>query len=118
MQLPIPSVTKQKEILAEYNSIQNRIRLNEQLIQKLEETAQAIYKQWFVEFEFADEINRVMLNNYVKTNPQLNLIKNELATYVEMNDLTTSSKYYCPFKQKIRRTAIIREILPKPVHVS
>jgi len=52
MQLPIPSLEKQKEIVAEYNTIVNRIKLNEQLNQKLEETAQAIYKQWFVDFEF------------------------------------------------------------------
>lgn len=55
MQLPIPSIPKQKEIVKEYNVIQNRIALNQQLIQKLEETAQAIYKQWFVDFEFPDE---------------------------------------------------------------
>ena len=55
MQLPIPSITKQREIVKEYNTIQKRIALNQQLIQKLEETAQAIYKQWFVEFEFPDE---------------------------------------------------------------
>jgi type I restriction enzyme, S subunit len=47
--LPVPHIDKQKEIVKEYNVIQNRIALNQQLIQKLEETAQAIYKQWFVE---------------------------------------------------------------------
>lgn len=47
--LPIPSIAKQREIVAEYNTIQNRIALNQQLIQKLEETAQAIYREWFVE---------------------------------------------------------------------
>jgi type I restriction enzyme S subunit len=50
--LPIPSIIKQKEIVKEYNVIQDRIALNQQLIQKLEETAQTIYKQWFVDFEF------------------------------------------------------------------
>jgi type I restriction enzyme S subunit len=50
--LPVPHITKQREIVKEYNVIQNRIALNQQLIQKLEETAQAIYKQWFVDFEF------------------------------------------------------------------
>jgi type I restriction enzyme S subunit len=55
MQLPIPSITKQHEIVKEYNTVVNRIKLNQQLIQKLEESAQAIYKQWFVEFEFPDE---------------------------------------------------------------
>ena len=47
--LPVPTIEKQREIVAEYNAIQNRINLNNQLIQKFEETAQAIYKQWFVE---------------------------------------------------------------------
>lgn len=47
--LPVPNITKQREIVKEYNVIQNRIALNQQLIQKLEETTQAIYKQWFVE---------------------------------------------------------------------
>ena len=55
MQLPISSITKQREIVKEYNVIKNRIALNQQLIKKLEETAQAIYKQWFVDFEFPDE---------------------------------------------------------------
>lgn len=41
--LPIPHIEKQREIVAEYNTIQNRIQLNEQLIQKLEETAQAVF---------------------------------------------------------------------------
>lgn len=53
--LPIPHINKQKEIVKEYNTIQNRIVLNQQLIQKLEETAQAIYREWFVEYEFPDE---------------------------------------------------------------
>jgi type I restriction enzyme S subunit len=55
MELPVPSIEKQKEIVKEYNIIINRIKLNEQLNQKLEETAKAIYKQWFVDFEFPDE---------------------------------------------------------------
>lgn len=55
MQLPIPDIENQKGIVKEYNTIVNRIKLNEQLNQKLEETARAIYKQWFVDFEFADE---------------------------------------------------------------
>lgn len=55
VQLPIPSIEKQREIVKEYNTIQNRITLNQQLIQKLESTAQAIYKEWFVDFEFPNE---------------------------------------------------------------
>lgn len=43
MQLPIPTIEKQQEIVREYNTIQNRIALNNQLICKLEETAQVIF---------------------------------------------------------------------------
>lgn len=52
MELPVPSIEKQREIVREYNAIVNRIQLNEKMNQKLEETAQAIYKHWFVDFEF------------------------------------------------------------------
>ena len=47
--LPVPQIDKQREIVKENNVIQNRITLNQQLIQKLEETAQAIYREWFVD---------------------------------------------------------------------
>lgn len=55
VELPIPSIEKQREIVNEYNTVTNRIKLNEQLNQKLEETAQALYKHWFVDFEFPNE---------------------------------------------------------------
>lgn len=61
--LPIPTIEKQQEIVREYNTIQNRIALNNQLISKLEETTQAIYKQWFVDFEFPDENGKVYKSN-------------------------------------------------------
>lgn len=52
MTLPVPGIEKQREVVREYQTILDRIKLNEKLNQKLEETAQAIYKQWFVDFEF------------------------------------------------------------------
>lgn len=55
MHLPVPTIEKQQEIVDEYNTITNRIKLNEQMNKKLEETAQAIYKHWFVDFEFPNE---------------------------------------------------------------
>lgn len=63
VQLPVPSLEKQREIVAEYHAVQKRIALNNQLIQKLEETAQAIYKQWFVDFEFPDENGKPYKSN-------------------------------------------------------
>ena len=62
-ELPIPSPEKQCEIVAEYNALQNCINLNNQLMQKLEETAQAIYKQWFMNFEFPNEEGKPYKNS-------------------------------------------------------
>jgi type I restriction enzyme S subunit len=62
-ELPVPHIDKQREIVKEYNVLVDRINLNNQLIKKLEETAQAIYKQWFVDFEFSDENGKPYKSN-------------------------------------------------------
>ena len=49
MRLPIPSITRQREIVSEYETLSNRIRLNNQMIQHLEATAQALYRKTFVD---------------------------------------------------------------------
>jgi type I restriction enzyme S subunit len=89
MKLPIPSPEKQQEIVREYNIIQNRIALNNQLISKLEETAQTIYKQWFVDFEFPDE--NEILDKYIEFNPKHSISKNVIVSYIEMADLQENS---------------------------
>lgn len=48
VELPIPPIEQQQKIVAEYEAITRRIRLNEQIIVKLEETAQALYRKMFV----------------------------------------------------------------------
>jgi type I restriction enzyme S subunit len=55
MKLVVPHPNKQSKITKEYNTIVNRININNQLIRKLEATAQSIYKQWFLDFEFPNE---------------------------------------------------------------
>lgn len=47
--LPVPPIEEQRRIVAEYQTVERRIKNNEALIQKLEETAQAIYHHTFVE---------------------------------------------------------------------
>ncbi|NBL65855.1 restriction endonuclease subunit S [Flavobacterium sp. NST-5] len=55
VELPIPSIEKQRQIVAQYQSVTNKIKVNEQICEKLEATAQALYKHWFVDFEFPNE---------------------------------------------------------------
>ena len=80
--LPIPSITKQREIVAEYNAIQDRIKLNEQLIAKLEECAQVILTELLNRFEAIS--TKRTLSDYVESaNTGLDAIKR--APIVERN---------------------------------
>lgn len=49
VELPIPPIKQQQKIVSEYEAITRRIRLNEQIITKLEEAAQALYRKMFVD---------------------------------------------------------------------
>lgn len=55
--LPIilPTIEEQKNISKILASIDEKIETNNQINKKLEEMAQAIFKQWFVDFEFPNE---------------------------------------------------------------
>ncbi|MFZ4263854.1 restriction endonuclease subunit S [Sphingobacterium sp. HJSM2_6] len=55
VELPVPSIEKQREIVAQYQVVENKIKVNEQICEQLEVTAQTLYKQWFVDFEFPNE---------------------------------------------------------------
>ena len=52
IEIKVPSIEEQRQIVAQYHSISNKIKVNEQICEKLEATAQALYKHWFVDFEF------------------------------------------------------------------
>lgn len=58
VELPIPSIEKQREIVAQYQAVENKIKVNEQICEKLETTAQALFKHWFVDFEFPNEAGK------------------------------------------------------------
>ena len=49
VRFPVSSLARQREIVSEYETLTNRIRLNEQMIAKLEETAQTLYRKMFVD---------------------------------------------------------------------
>ena len=49
VRIPLPSIERQREIVEEYETLSRRISLNEQMIQKLEATAQALYRKMFVD---------------------------------------------------------------------
>lgn len=55
IRLKIPPILDQKAIVNTLSCLDDMIELNNRTNQLLEEMAQAIFKQWFVEFEFPNE---------------------------------------------------------------
>lgn len=49
MQIPVPAIEKQREIVAEYNTLATRIETNKKLVATLEQTAQTLYRHTFVD---------------------------------------------------------------------
>ena len=47
--LPLPDIDRQCEIVEEYETLSRRIRLNEQMIEEFEATAQALYRKMFID---------------------------------------------------------------------
>lgn len=50
-----PTLVEQRSIADTLSCIDNKIELNNRINKTLEEIAQAIFKQWFVDFDFPDE---------------------------------------------------------------
>lgn len=56
VELPVPSIEKQRSIVKAYKTITDRIVLKKRINDNLLATTQAIYKSWFVDFEPFDGI--------------------------------------------------------------
>ncbi|KGN00304.1 hypothetical protein Z969_10005 [Clostridium novyi A str. 4570] len=55
LRLPFPNDKEQKAIAHILSTLDEKIETNNQINKKLEEMAQAIFKHWFVDFEFPNE---------------------------------------------------------------
>ena len=55
LQISLPSLETQNNVIDILSSLDDKIELNNKINKNLEEMAQALYKQWFVDFEFLNE---------------------------------------------------------------
>ncbi|WP_270646763.1 restriction endonuclease subunit S [Paeniclostridium hominis] len=53
--ITLPPIEEQKAIVNILSTLDNKIKVNNKINQKLEEMAQAIFKQWFIDFDFPNE---------------------------------------------------------------
>lgn len=52
LEIDLPPLEEQKAIAKILSDLDNKIEINNKINKNLEETAQAIFKQWFIDFEF------------------------------------------------------------------
>ena len=55
IEVKVPDINEQKAIADILSSLDEKIEVNNQMNETLEEMAQALFKQWFVDFEFPNE---------------------------------------------------------------
>jgi len=55
LKIPVPSVSEQQSIAKILSDLDEKIELNNEMNKTLEEIAQAIFKRWFIDFEFPNE---------------------------------------------------------------
>jgi type I restriction enzyme S subunit len=58
LEMPIPTIDEQESIAEILSDIDDKIMLNQQMNKTLEDMAQALFKRWFVDFEFPDAQGR------------------------------------------------------------
>ena len=105
MRLPIPSIERQCEIVEEYETLSRRISMNEQMIQKLEATAQTLYRKMFVDGIDKENLpegwRMGTLGEICIINPQLKPKFNVEIPYIDMDALPTEGYYIRNIQKRV-----------------
>lgn len=111
--LPLPSIEEQRRIASVLQVIDQKIEINSAINKNLEEMAQALFKRWFLDFEFPSENGEtykssggefeeselglipkgwqvIGLDEIIQINPKRTLKKGKAYPYVEMKNLTNN----------------------------
>ena len=92
VELPVPSIEKQHNIVKAYKAITDRIALKQRINDNLETTVQAIFKSIFIEYENTDYSNYIEFE-YGKYPANWNLV--DLDMIVDVRDGTHDSPSPC-----------------------
>lgn len=85
--IKLPPIEEQRQIANILSSLDEKIEINNEINKKLEEMAQAIFKHWFVDFEFPNE------NSEPYKSSGGEMVESELGMIPKGWTITTLSKY-------------------------
>ena len=89
-EIPKFTLEEQKRIADFLSSLDDKIELNRQINDNLEQQAQALFNDMFFN---NIELERYSLSNYADINPFRNLKKNTVARFIEMSNLPTQGSF-------------------------
>ena len=109
LEIGVPPLQQQKKVSKILSDLDSKIELNQQMNKTLESIAQAIFKHWFIDFEFPDENgkpykssgemvaselgeipkgwNVIPFSHVIAVNPNRRLPKGKLSKKIAMSDL-------------------------------
>lgn len=87
---PVPSPLEKNAIVAVLSSLDDKIDLLHRQNATLEALAETLFRQWFVE-EAKEEWEDGAISDIIDFNPTYRLRKGELATYLEMSNVSSST---------------------------
>lgn len=91
MKLPLPSIKEQREIVREYNVVNDRIEINKKIITKLESLAFTLFDKYFPIHGHEIETSYTTLDELIEFNPKHTIKKKEITRYVEMANLSNNT---------------------------
>jgi len=114
--IKLPDFTTAESISEILSSLDDKIELNNQINQELEALAQALFKQWFIDFEFPNENGQPykssggemveselgeipkgwiegVLSDVIEFNPTERLVAGKEASYLDMSSLPTKGSW-------------------------
>ncbi len=89
-EFPLPPLSEQKAIASVLSSLDDKIDLLHRQNKTLEEMAEALFRQWFIE-EAKEEWEDGNLEDIADINPHYELKKGQVATYLDMKNVNASS---------------------------
>ena len=104
MQIPVPAIEKQREIVAEYNTLATRIETNKKLIATLEQTAQTLYRHTFVDNIDPNNLPNGWRMGIVGDFCEVRDGTHESPKPVEVGNPLVTSAYLLPWRVKLEET--------------
>lgn len=107
VELPVPSIEKQRSIVKAYKAITDRIALKKRINDNLDEQMKALFRSWFIDFEpFNNSLLLAESGNYIPEN-WIETTLGEYVTYAQGTQVPVEEQYAELNENRVRFLRIV-----------